>query len=412
MLKYSITILLVVFSFSSKAQSWLDVFNRYRVAQAADWLAPTKIPRSDLRPFVTLARRQQACSDCRVDTLGDAGRFALAMQGQGTRKSIEGIKNNKGETLLTARDTDFLRAHAWDGAGKVFIGSTLTSPIVQPQSLVMALVSQIGVRGHPLVVGFKGDESDTLIWGYRLLPISPSDVKDASVRDGVMYYPVVLRFNIYIYEPVDDPSFSLYDFNAGRDNTYAQKTRVGQNTSAITIKAEFTFDQPVHVSQNGYQAQGNGRLVDSGRWVDDNKIDHLWVASPYGSTSSEHPALSPKALNLIEEGKWNSPDLTKRLTTMVKLKNSHIVFPWLDSIDFKNYPESKDGIKKLISKKIEHAFYRKKIPIKVWSESIYIPDNNEDPMILRMTFYGNYDQAKVITLLEAMNFKIHFNEAY
>ena len=97
---------------------------------------------------------------------------------------------------------------------------------------------------------------------------------------------------------------------------------------------------------------------------------------------------------------------------MVKLKNSHIVFPWLDSIDFKNYPESKDGIKKLISKKIEHAFYRKKIPIKVWSESIYIPDNNEDPMILRMTFYGNYDQAKVITLLEAMNFKIHFNEAY
>ena len=211
---------------------------------------------------------------------------------------------------------------------------------------------------------------------------------------------------------MDDPRFSLYDFNAGRDNTYAQKTRVGQNTSAITIKAEFTFDQPVHVSQNGYQAQGNGRLVDSGRWVDDNKIDHLWVASPYGSTSSEHPALSPKALNLIEEGKWNSPDLTKRLTTMVKLKNSHIVFPWLDSIDFKNYPESKDGIKKLISKKIEHAFYRKKIPIKVWSESIYIPDNNEDPMILRMTFYGNYDQAKVITLLEAMNFKIHFNEAY
>ncbi len=412
MIKSFVVIFFLVFSFASKAQSWLDVFNRYRVAQAADWLAPTKIPRNDLRPFVTLARRQQACSDCRVDSLGDAGRFALAMQGQGTRKSVDGIKNNKGETLLTARDMDFLRAHAWDGAGKVFIGSTSSSPFVQPQSLVMALVSQIGVRGHPLVVGFKGDESDTLIWGYRLLPISPSDVKEASVRDGIMYYPVVLRFNIYVYEPIDDPSYSVYDFNAGRDSTYAQKTRVGQNTSAITIKAEFTFDQPVLVTQNGYQAQGNGRLVDPGRWIDENKIDHLWVATPYGSTSSEHPALSPKALNLIEEGKWNSPDLTKRLTTMVKLKNSHTVFPWIDTIDFKNLKNSNTGLKRLILKKIEHAFYRNKMSIKVWSESIYIPENDTEPMILRMTFYGNYDQSKVISVLEAMNFKIHFNEAY
>ena len=399
-------------SFDCFSQSWLDVFNRYRVAQAADWLAPTKIPRNDLRPFVTLARRQQACSDCRVDSLGDAGRFALAMQGQGTRKSSSDIKDQRGQTVLTSRDMDFLRAHAWDGAGKVFIGSTITSTSVQPQSLVMGLVSQIGVRGNPLVVGFKEEENDTLIWGYRLLPISPSDIKEVSVRDGKMYYPVILRFNIYIYEAVDDLSKSPFDFNDGRDSTYSQRTRVGQNTSAMTVKAEFTFDQPVNVAQNGYQAQGNGRLVDTGRWLDENLIRHLWVATPYGSSASEHPALSPKALSLIEDGKWNSPDLTKRLTTMVKLNQSYQAFPWLASLNLKSSPDLKDGSKKLMAKKIEHAFYRMKVPVKVWEDSIFIPEKNEEPMEVRITFYGNYEQSKIIKVFEQMGFEVNFKESY
>ncbi len=411
-MRFVFIIFFSVFSFDCFSQSWLDVFNRYRVAQATDWLAPTKIQRNDLRPFVTLSRRQQACSDCRVDTLGDAGRFALAMQGQGARKSSGSIKNQRGETVLSSRDMDFLRAHAWDGAGKVFIGSTLSTPVVKPQSLVMALVSQIGVRGNPLVVGLKNDQLDTLIWGYRLLPISSSDVKEVSVRDGKMFYPVVLRFNIYIYESIDDLNLSPFDFHSGRDSTYTKRTRVGQNTSALTIKAEFTFDKPVVISQNGYKAQGSGRLVDSGRWVDEDLISYLWVASPYGSSASEHPALSPKALNLIEQGNWNAPELTKRLTTLVKLNSSYQAFPWLSSLDLKSMPELRDGAKKLMAKKMEHAFYRQKIPVKVWEDSIYIPEKNEDSMSVRITFYGNYEQVKVLQILDDMGFRVNFSESY
>ena len=406
----SLTLLFI--STQLQAQSWLDVFNRYRVAQAADWLAPIKIPRSDLRPFVTLARRSQACSDCRVETLGDTGRFALAMQGQGTRKDIEAIRAPKGETLLTARDMEFLRAHAWDGAGKVFIGSTIHTPSVSPQSLVMALVSQVGVRGHPIAIGLgDGEDDDRLLWGYRLLPISASDVLEPVVKDGRLVYPIVLRFNLYFHEPVDDLSLAAYDFQSGKDLSFPAKTRVGKNTSALTLKAEFTFDQPVVISQNGYQAQGNGRLLDAGRWLDNSPIKHLWVATPYGSTASEHPALSPKALNLIQDGRWNSPDLTKRLTTFVSLKNVYDAYPWLEGIELKSFKDDLEGMQMLIAKKIENAFYRRKIAVKLWSESIYIPQSNSELMSLRITFYGNYDQTKVIKVFETLGMKVDFTDS-
>lgn len=408
-----LTFCLLLLASQVKAQSWLDVFNRYRVAQAADWLAPIKIPRSDLRPFVTLARREQACSDCRVETLGDAGRFALAMQGQGTRKDITPLLNPKGETLLTARDMEFLRAHAWDGAGKVFVGATLNTPTVSPQSLVMALVSQIGVRSHPIAIGLSGEEDDRLLWGYRLLPLAASDIQEAVVREGRMFYPVLLRFTIFFHEPIDDASLAPYDFQEGRDTSFQTRTRVGRNTSALTLKAEFTFDQPVNISQNGYHAEGLGRLVDSGRWIGAKAIEHLWVATPYGSSASEHPALSPRALSFIEEGRWNAPELTKRLTTFVTLKGAYTAFPWLNAIDHKSFKsDEKDGLKQLIAKKIEHAFYRKKIPVKLWSESIFLPTQPQDPISLRMTFYGHYDQAKVLKIFERMGLQVDFSDSY
>ncbi len=404
-------LLLVTVSTQLRAQSWLDVFNRYRVAQAADWLAPIKIPRSDLRPFVTLARRSQACSDCRVETLGDTGRFALAMQGQGTRKDIEAVRTPKGETLLTARDMEFLRAHAWDGAGKVFIGSTTHTPSVSPQSLVMGLVSQIGVRGHPIAIGFGNEDEDRLLWGYRLLPISASDVLEPIVRDGRLVYPVILKFNLYFHEPVEDVSLSPYDFQSGKDISFPSKIRLGKSTSGLTLKAEFTFDQPVVISQNGYQAQGNGRLLDAGKWLEQSPIKHLWVATPYGSSASEHPALSPKALNLIQDGRWNAPELTKRLTTFVSLKNVYEAFPWLEGVNLESFKDDQDGIRILIAKKIENAFYRNKIPVKLWSESIYIPRTNQELMSLRITFYGNYDQSKVLRIFERLGMKVDMSDA-
>lgn len=405
-------ILLSMSMVTAHAQSWLDVFNRYRVAQASDWITPNKILRNDLRPFVTLSRRNQACQDCRIDELSDAGRFALAMQGQGSRKDSSVIRSPKGETLLTARDMEFLRMHAWDGAGKVFIGATTHSKIITPQSLVMGMVTQIGVRARALAVGFSDQPDDSLVWGYRLLPLAEGDIGEAYARDGNMVYPIVLRFNIYLHEVVEDASLAPFDFQSGRDQLYNKRTRVGRHTSAITLKAEFLFDQAVQITQNGFRAEGHGRLVDQGRWLDDNKIEYLWIANTYGSTASEHPALTPKALKLIEAGNWNAPELTKRLTTLVQLKRAHDVFAFLEKFDLKNDDEILSGTQQLIAKKIEHHFYRSKIAVKVWPDSVQIPTSLADTMSLRMTFYSNYDQSKVIKNFEEMGFIVDFSDSF
>lgn len=405
-------ILLCVSMVTAHAQSWLDVFNRYRVAQASDWVTPNKILRNDLRPFVTLSRRNQPCQDCRIDELSDAGRFALAMQGQGSRKDSSVIRSPKGETLLTARDMEFLRMHAWDGAGKVFIGATTHSKVITPQSLVMGMVTQIGVRARALAVGFSDQLDDSLVWGYRLLPLAEGDIGEAYARDGNMVYPVVLRFNIYVHEVVEDASLPVFDFQSGRDQVYNKRTRVGRNTSALTLKAEFLFDQAVQITQNGFRAEGHGRLVDQGRWLDDHKIEYLWIANTYGSTASEHPALTPKALKLIEAGNWNAPELTKRLTTLVQLKRAHDVFAFLEKFDMKDDGEILSGTQQLIAKKIEHHFYRSKMAVKVWPESVQIPTSLADTMSLRMTFYSNYDQSKVIKNFEEMGFFVDFSDSF
>lgn len=397
---------------TAHAQSWLDVFNRYRVAQASDWVTPNKILRNDLRPFVTLSRRNQPCQDCRIDELSDAGRFALAMQGQGSRKDSPVIRSPKGETLLTARDMEFLRIHAWDGAGKVFIGATTYSKVITPQSLVMGMVTQIGVRARALAIGFSDQAEDSLVWGYRLLPLAEGDIGEAYAREGHMVYPVVLRFNIYLHEVVEDASLAPFDFQSGRDQVYNKRTRVGRNTTALTLKAEFLFDQAVQITQNGFSAQGHGRLVDQGRWLDDHKIEYLWVANTYGSTASEHPALTPKALRLIEAGNWNAPELTKRLTTLVQLERAQDAFPFLETLDMKGDAEILNGTRQLIAKKIEHHFYRAKIAVKVWPDSIHFSRSTADYMSLRMTFYSNYDQAKIIKSFEDMGFLIDFSDSF
>lgn len=411
-MKKLLLLTLIFFSNISFAQSWLDVFNRYRVAQASDWLTPVKIPRNDLRPFVTLARRNQQCSDCIVENLGDSGRFALAMQGQGSRKDSTAVRNEKGETLLTSRDMDFLRTHAWDGAGKVFIGGTVSTPRVSPQSLVMALVTQIGVRGRPIAIGFVAEEEDLLLWSYRLLPLAESDIKEAVVRDGRLVYPVTLRFNIYFHEAIEDASLPAFDFQSSRDQIYSKRTRVGRFTSALTFKSEFTFDQPVQIVQNGFRAEGLGRLLDPGRWIEGPEIDHLWVGHAYGSSASEHPALTPKALLLIENGTWSAPELTKRLTSSATFKRAYDAFPWMRAINYKDYQGDLEAQRLIIAKRIEHAFHRRRMAVKVWSKSIVMPKSEQDLLKLDITFYGNYDQSKILKVFENMRLQVDFSDSY
>lgn len=409
MLKYIFSIITIFICTSSYAQSWLDVFNRYRVAQASDWLTPTKIVRTDLRPFVTLARRNQPCLDCRMENLGDSGRFALAMQGQGSRKSAGNVRSKDGETLLTNRDMEFLRMHAWDGSGKIFIGATLYSPQVSPQSLLMAMVTQLGVRGRPLAIGLNDTHEDLLLWAYRLLPLVENDISAPVVRDGKLVYPVQLRFNVYFHESIEDPSLEPFDFLGSRDQSYPKRTRVGRYTSAQTLKAQFVFDQPVSLAQNGYRAEGNGRLLDTGSWSDGASVTHLWVATSYGASASEHPALTPKALNLIEAGNWNAPELTKRLTTDVTLNGAFDAYPWLASVSDEKHKELANEFKDLMAKKIDHAFYRAKIAAKVWPLSINVPKNSNEKLSLRITFYGNYDQLKTIKVFESMGLVVDFS---
>lgn len=411
-MKKWLLLVLLALSNVSFAQSWLDVFNRYRVAQASDWLVPVEIPRNDLRPFVTLARRNQQCSDCLVEKLGSSGRFSLAMQGQGSRKDSTSIFNEKGETLLTARDMDFLRAHAWGGAGKVFIGGTISTPRVSPQSLIMALVTQVGVRGRPLAIGFTQESEDLLLWAYRLLPLAESDIKKVLVRDGELVYPVTLHFNIYFHEAVEDASLPPFDFQTSRDQIYSKRTRVGRFTSALTFKSEFMFDQPVQITQNGFRAEGLGRLLDPGRWLEGPEIDHLWVAHSYGSSASEHPALTPKALQLIENGMWTAPELTKRLTSSATFKRAFDAFPWMRAIDYKDYQGDLAAQRLLIAKRVEHAFHRRRMAVKVWTDSIAMPVDEQGLLKMNITFYGNYDQAKILKVFENLRLQVDFSDSY
>lgn len=409
-MKLLLLVVSIIFSFSLQAQSWLDVFNRYRVAGASDLRIPQNITRFDLRPYVTLSRHNQSCSDCRIEVLTDSGHLAVSMQGRDATKDETPMRDANGNTLLSARDMEFLRVHSWDGAGKIFIGGTIDSPEVSPQSLIMAMVTQIAVRGRAMAIGLSGSETGQLILGYRLLPIVENDIKPAIVYNGKMVYPVILRFNLYLHEAQLDQTLAPFDFQNTFDRSYSAKTRIAREASVVTFQTEFLFDQPLTVEQNGYRAVGSGRLLNTGRWVNETMpIKYLWVSSPYGSSAPEHPALSPVALKLIEEKRWNAPELTKRLTTMVSLNFAHDAIPWLDLTDLKDN-RARLGLRRLLAKKIEHAFHRESISVKVWDEGMLVPRNPREQLRLRMTFYSNYDQSKVMNVFSSLGLEVDFNE--
>ncbi len=408
-------IFLIFFSLSAfcvHAQSWLEVFNRYRVAGATDIRIPQDITRFDLRPYVTLSRHNQACSDCRIEVLTDSGLLAIAMQGRDALKDESPVRNQNGETLLSERDMEFLRTHSWDGAGKIFIGGTIDSPEVSPQSLVMSMVTQVAVRGRSMAIGLNGEEQGKLLLGYRLLPLIESDIKPAIIYNGELVYPVILRFNLYLYEPKVDLALPTFDFQQTLDQNYPAQTRIARNASAVTLQAEFLFDAPVTSLQNGFRAEGEGRLLNTGRWIHEkNPLKYLWVSSTYGASAPEHPALSPKALKLIEERRWNSPELTKRLTTMVSLQRAHDAIAWLELTKLQDQRGTL-GMRRLVAKKIEHAFHRQGIAVKVWDEGMLLPKRAQDLLKLRMTFYSNYDQTKVIRVFNSIGLQVDLSDEF
>src|SRR5690606_13248654 len=199
---------------------------------------------------------------------------------------------------------------------------------------------------------------------------------------------------------------------SSRDQIYSKRTRVGRFTSALTFKSEFTFDQPVQITQNGFKAEGLGRLLDPGRWIEGPEIDHLWVGHAYGSSASEHPALTPKALLLIENGSWTAPELTKRLTSSATFKRAYDAFPWMRAVNYKDYQGDLDAQRKFIAKRIEHAFHRRKMAVKVWSDTVELPKNESYLLKLKMTFYGNYDQAKILKVFDHLRLQVDFSDEY